>query len=292
MACVIVKKSLGANNCNEWPELPKAFIWTPANFVIPAAIAAVEADLQEYIQDALLVSGSARIYQFPEFDKFTDASEAKVRVQQASGRTIPVREGLKRFDIEYSINICMHRAMYSHRTRTGRIIIIDSANKYIVNKRTDGDFQGYKLSLLDTDSIKFNDGANPSISPVFMELADPNEINRDIYMIDAPFTNELSLIVDVEISVVGTPSATSIVVDVATECDNTALSGLVVADFVKTITAGSTQTITSATESSTVPGRYSLVGTGWTTGYINLKSPSVLSIQAYESTGAATVTIP
>lgn len=294
MACVTRKKSLGANNCNEWPSLPKAGIWTPNNFVIPAATAADSDLLKTFMQAALLVSTSARIYQFPEFDKITDVSEAKVRVQQSSGRTIPVREGLKRFDIEYSINICMHRAMYTHRTRTGRWIFIDSDNNYILNKRTDGDFQGYKISLLDTDSIKFNDGANPSISPVFLELADPNEINKDIYMAEAPFTNELDLIVDVNVTVVTITDAGDIDILVATDCDATGVSGLALADFEYLNAAGTPVTITARTESASVPGQYKLTQSGdlFVDGTVNIKTPSVLSIQAYESLGAATVNIP
>jgi hypothetical protein len=172
--------------------------------------------------------------------------------------------------------------------------LIDSDNKYIVNKRTDGDFQGFKLSLLDTDSIKFNDGANPSISPMFIELSDPNEINKDIYMIDAPFTNELDLIVDVDVEVVTITDAGDIDVSVMTTCDDTPVTGLVTADFTYLNAAGVAVTITAATASSSVPGQYKLTQTGdlFVVGTVNIKTPSALSIQAYESTGAAAVNIP
>ncbi len=294
MACEIRKKSLGADNCNEWPALPKAFIWTPKSFVIPAETAADEAALKTFMQAALLVTGLTRIYQFPDFGKFTDSSEAKVRVQQASGKTIPVREGLKRFDIEYYLNVCKHRAMYTHRGTAGRVIIIDSNNKYIATKNTDGDYSGYLVSLLDTDSIKFNDGANPSISPMFLELADPNEINRDIAMIDAGFTNELELIVDVVVTVVTITDSGDIDVLVETECDATGITGLVTADFTYLNAAGASVVITAATAHASIPGQYKLTQAGdlFVDGTVNIKTPSVLSIQAYESIAAAAVNIP
>lgn len=286
MGCEIKKLSVGLSNCNEWPSLPKAGIWTPNDFVIPATTAAVPATLKTYMQAALLnVSTSVRIYQYPIFDKITDVSEAKVRVQQSSGRTIPVREGLKRFDVEWSINICLHRAMYTHRARNGRWIFIDSDDNYIVTKNTDGDFSGFKISLFDTDSIKFNDGANPSISPAFLELANPNELNKSVYMIPAPFTDELDILTDVTVTEV-TGTTTVITVDVAQTCDDTPVLGLVTANFkVLKASDGSTQTIVAAAVSAT-PGRYTLTGTALATGTI-----AILSTSNYEA-DATVFTVP
>lgn len=284
MSCEIRKLSVGLADCNEWPALPKAGIWTPNDFVIPAATAAVAATLKTYMQTALLAL-TGRNYQYPIFDKITDNSEAKVRVQQSSGRTIPVREGLKRFDIEWSINICLHRAMYTHRTRTGRWIFIDSDDNYIVTQNSDGDYSGFKVSLFDTDSIKFNDGANPSISPAFLELANPNEINRSIYMIPALFTDELDILTDVTVTEV-TGTTTVITVDVAQSCDDTPVLGLVTANFqVKKTSDGSTQTIVAAAVSAT-PGRYTLTGTSLATGTI-----AILSTSNYEALATA-FTVP
>jgi hypothetical protein len=232
-----------------------------------------------------LIALTARNYQYPIFDKITDSSEAKVRVQQSSGRTIPVREGLKRFDIEWSINICLHRAMYTHRTRTGRWIFIDSNDNYIVTKNSDGDFSGFKISLFDTDSIKFNDGSNPSISPAFLELANPNEINQAIYMIPAAFTDELDILTDVTLTEV-TGTTTVITVDVKQTCDDTPVLGLVTANFqVKKTSDGSTQTIVAAAVSAT-PGRYTLTGTALATGTI-----AILSTSNYEALATA-FTVP
>jgi len=275
MACDVTVLSVGLSNCNELPSLPKLMIWTPDSFEITAAQAAVSADLQTAMQDALLAL-SGRNYQYPIFDKFTDVSEAKVRVQQSSGRTIPVREGLKRFDIEYSINVCLHRAMYTHRRRNGRIILVDYDNNYIVTKKSNGNYSGFKLSLFDTDSIKFNDGANPSISPVFVELASPAEINQAVYMVPATFTDELDILTDVTVTKV-TATSTVFTVDIATTCDATPVLGLVTADFQVKTAAGAAQVVVAAAVSAT-PGRYTLTGTGLVTGTV-----AVLSTSGYEA---------
>jgi len=284
MACDVTVLSVGLSNCNEWPSLPKQMIWTPDDFEITAAQAADSALLLTAMQNALIAL-SGRNYQYPIFDKFTDVSEAKVRVQQSSGRTIPVREGLKRFDIEYSINVCLHRAMYTHRRRNGRIILVDYDNNYIVTKKSNGNYSGFKLSLFDTDSIKFNDGANPSVSPVFIELASPAEINQAVYMIPATFTDELDILTDVTVTPV-TATTTVITVDIATTCDATPVLGLVTANFqVKKTSDGSTQTVVAAAVSAT-PGRYTLTGTALATGTI-----AILSTSNYEALATA-FTVP
>jgi hypothetical protein len=286
MSCETKKKSVGLSECNEWPSQIKTGIWTPNDFVIPAATAASPVLLKAFMQAALITTTeSSRIYQYPIMDKVTDVSEAKVRVQQSSGRTIPVREGLKRFDIEWSINICLHRAMFTHRTRTGRWIIVDFNDDYVFTKNTDGDFSGFKVSLFDTDSIKFNTGSEPSISPAFLELANPNELNQNGYMTDASFTDELDILTDVTVTEV-TGTTTVITVDVKQTCDATPVLGLVTANFlVKKTSDGSTQTVVAAAVSAT-PGRYTLTGTALATGTI-----AILSTSNYEALATA-FTVP
>lgn len=286
MSCATeTKKSVNLVACNEWPKQMKTGIWTPKNFTIPAATAADPAPLKAYIQAALITTTVAsRIYQYPIMDVVTDVSEAKVRVQRSTGRTIPVREGLKRFDIEWSINMCLHRAMFTHRTRTGRWIWIDSEDNYVFTKLSTGAFAGFTISLFDTDSIKFNDGANPSVSPAFLELSNPNELNQNGYMNAAAFTDELNILADVTVTqIAGT--TTVITVDVKIACDDTAVLGLVTGDFSVKTAAGAAQVVVAAAVSAT-PGRYTLTGTGLVTGTV-----AILSTSLYEAS-ATVVTIP
>lgn len=286
MSCEATKLALGGlDNCDEWPSLPKAGFWTPKGFTIPAATAADPAALKTFIQAAMFnVDVTQRIYLFPDFGKITDVSEAKVRVSTSSGKTIPVREGLKRFDIEWYISVCHHRAQYTHRTKGGRFFFIDFSDKSVWTKNSDDDFSGYAISLFDTDSIKFNDGANPSISPAFLELSNPNEINKAIYMADFSFFGELDVLTDVLVTQ-GTSTTSIIKVTINQLCDNTPVSGLVTADFQVKTTAGAAQTVTAAAVSGS-PGTYNLSGTSLATGTVQ-----VLSTSGYES-AVTIVTVP
>jgi hypothetical protein len=113
-------------------------------------------------------------------------------------------------------------------------------------------------------------------------------------MFDASsFISELYRIVDVELTIVGTPSSTSIVVDVTQVCDGTAVSGLVVADFnLYDNDDGASHAISTSTPHATIAGRYTLAGTAFEDSVLNLDAPDVLSIQAYESTGGVAVNVP
>jgi hypothetical protein len=282
-------KNLYLSKCNEFPSLIKTIIETDNNFVIPAATAADPVALKTFIQAALVAGIATRIYLWPDFDTVENQAEAKVRVQRATGRTVPVRDGLQRWLFGVSQNLCLHIAMFTHRRRGGRAILIDINNKYFATKNSDGDVQGFAISLLDTDNIKFNDGANPSESPIFLELADPNEMNKNGIMGDASFVSSLDRLTDVVIEQVS-GSTTKIVVKVTQPCDGVEVAGLVVGDFVLKTTSGTTQTISSVTS---VAGVYTLNGTGLATGTLALVAPASLSIQAYELAGGpVVVTVP
>jgi hypothetical protein len=288
MSCNTDKKNLGLSECNEFPSLIKTMFETPDGFSIPAATAKDPVALEAFLQAAMVAVPASRIYLWPDLDGVEDVSEAKVRVQRATGRSIPVRDGLKRWNFGISQNLCLHKAMYSHRTRKGRIILIDVNNKYFMTTNSDGSYSGFKISLLDTDNIKFNTGAEPSESPIFLELANPDEMNKSGVMGDAGFVYELSRLTDVAITQVS-GSTTKIVVDIAQTCDGTKLNGLVLADFILKTTAGTAQTITSITESN---GTYTLNGTGWVTGTLELRPAATLSVKAYEIAAPVVVTIP
>lgn len=291
MSCETTVLSLAVSNCAEWPDMPKAFIETPNGFVIPKATAEDPDLLKAFIQAAILDTPSLRVFVWPDFDTFDDVSEAKVRVNRPSGKTVPVRDGLKRFDIGYSISMCLHRAMFTHRRRNGRMIIILSSNKYLLNKRTDGDYQGYRISLLDTASLKLNTGAEPSTSPVFIELSDPNELDQHGYMVDASFQSELDILTDVTITQIS-GTTTVLKVTVLQTCDGTPVEGLVTLDFVVKKADGTSQTVTAAAVAGS-PGTYTLTGTALVTGTVNLVAPDALSIQAYDAGITPTVvTVP
>src|SRR5688572_10777432 len=233
MACTIEdKKNLGLSNCNEFPGLMNGMIETNSDFAIPAAtVASGSAAVQAYLQAALLDPISARIFNWPNFASFEDVSEEAV-YHDSPLKYRKVRDGNYRFKFGIYENLCLHKNMFTHRRNSGRVFLLDQNGFMIGTELSNDDFDGYSIAMLDTQKLKFTDGSVATESPILVALANNIELDKNGSMFDASdFITELYRIVDVELTIVGTPSSTSIVVDVATVCDGTPLSGLVVADF-------------------------------------------------------------
>lgn len=109
------------------------------------------------------------------------------------------------------------------------------------------------------------------------------EVAWDLFTLDG--------LTEVDLETVGTPTATEIVIDVYAESNGKQkpIAGLETADFAIT----GTGTITSATESTTIPGRYMFVTVGLiNTDSIDLVAPASISVADYfiKSSGALVVT--
>jgi len=296
MACTTEdKKNLGLSNCNEFPDLMNGGIETNSDFVIPAAtLASGAAAVLAYLQAALLDPIADRIYYWPPFASFENISEEAV-YQDTPLRYRRVRDGNYRFRFGISENICLHKAMYTHRRTSGRWFPTFQSGYIMGTELSNGDMAGFSIAMLNTEKLKFNDGSVASESPIVVALANNIELDKNGVMFDASsFITELYRIVDVNVTVVTITDAGDIDVLVSTDCDSTGVSGLVLADFIYLNASGVAVTISTATESSTVPGQYKLtqVGDLFVDGTVNIRATDLLTVKAYESLGAATVNIP
>lgn len=270
------KENLGLTDCNKLPGLLRGIITTPYNFKFTLA----EAIDSVNWQNALLNAKSSRIYLFPWFVGYEDIMSPAV-YQETVLAYLAVRDGNYRWKFDIKENLCIHQAMYSHRSNHDRVWLIDDLDQIMgtVNAAKTH-VMGFSQQLLHTEKMKFSNGTESTTSPIVVALRNNKEFDKSGVIIEAPFVNELLRIVDVELTIVGSPSATTIVVDAKIKCTGQPLNGLALADFVLKTTAGVTQVITSFTE---VDGRYTLTDTDFVTGTLTLKPPSTLSIQAYEA---------
>jgi len=295
MACTTEEaQNLGLSQCNELPGLIDGMIETNSDFVIPAAtLASGAAAVQSYLEAALLDPIADRIFYWPPFKLVENISVAPV-YEDTPLAFIDVQKNKYRFRFSISENLCLHKAMYTHYRKNGRVFLKDQNGYLLGTLLSNGDFAGLSIQLLNPEGFTFNDGSVSTKSPVVVALANSIELNKNGYMFDASsFVNELQSIVDVELTIIGTPTTSSIVVEVKTVCDNTAVSGLIAADFnLVDDDDGATHAITTSTPHPTIAGRYTLAGTAFEDSVLNLDPPDVLSIQSYESSGGVAVTIP
>lgn len=283
--CADNRENLGLSRCKNLPSQFKGMFTVPKNLRFTATQAATAS----FWQDLIKSGRATRVYLWPEFDMMENLSE-ETTYEDTSLSYLKVRDGQYRFKFSIHQSMCLHKAMFTHASSNGRVVLFDQQNQLLVTQTGTDEYAGLNLQLLNPEKLMINDGSVTTKSPIMVALRDNLEIDENGYTIKVNFLGSLERLTDVDVAVIGTPTATSIVVSVKASCDGTHISGLVVADFVKLTAAGATQSITSATEDADAE-TYSLVGTGWTTGSINLVAAEDLSIDAYESTGAATVTI-
>jgi len=285
--CNLIKRPLGIGNCPSMPEYFRRKITTKQGFSIPkATIDAGNAAIIAYLQTAIL---NKDIYLWPQMFASEDQSEETVYQSTPLGKRA-VREGFPEWLISYSDSLFSHTAMYTHRATTGRSIFVDTAGQLHGTSNDAGDFLGLSMQLLHTEKMKPNTGSEVATSPVRIVLSDTLEFDRDGALLPVSGINTLIELTEATVSVVSS-IATAVVVDVKISADGTPLQGLVNGDFILLTTAGAAQTISSVVESPSIPGRYTLNGTGLVTGTVNLAAPVDISIPAYESMTAQIVTI-
>ena len=177
MECDVIKKNLGVSRCNKMPEMLVGMITTPNDFVIPAETLADAALLLEYLNDAILAAAGDRIYYWPDFKGFENISQEAV-YEDSPLAYLPVRDGNYRFRFMVRENLCLHKAMYTHRSNTGRVIFLDNENQLILSENIDGDGIGFKMQLLHTEKLMFNDGSVASKSPIVVALQNNKELDK------------------------------------------------------------------------------------------------------------------
>lgn len=280
--CVIVKKNLGISKCNALPALIKGMITTPVGFSLTPTNALLKASWQ----NALLGTASNRIYLWPKFKMFENASEDAV-YEETDLSSQKVRDGRYRFKVSVQESLCLHKAMFNHSgNASAKVFLIDTENQLIGTLNAAGNFVGFDIELLNVEKLKFNDGKVSTKTPIYLVLSDNKELDVNGSIISGSgFVNDLFSIVDVDVTQVGSATTSLIKVTVKATCDGTSVDGLVQADFTVKSAAGVSRTISSVTQAT--DGTYSINSSAaFTVGdIVDLVAASALSIPGYESTG-------
>ena len=283
LSCTQGQKNIGVSSCLKLPEQIKGFITTPKNFSLSYENASNPASWQT----AILAAKSARVYLWPTSQLTENTSEETI-LESTSLSNLLVRDGRYGWRMMFKVNLELHKAIFSHTGFNGRVFLIDNEDK-IIGTDVAGNFAGCTIDLLNPEKLMFNDGSVTSKTPVSLSLRNNREIDVHGKMIDGSFLSSLIALTGVNLTVLGTPTATNIDVSVTSDLDNEGLLGLAVADFVLLTAGGAAQVINTIVDND--DGTYSLAGAGWVTGTLNLVSASALSVTGFESNGKVIVTI-
>jgi hypothetical protein len=262
----------------------RGMITVPDNF----RISETDAAIQSVWQAALVAARSARIYKWPLFATVPEYIGTETTYEENPVSYLFLVDGRYRWRVSIAKSLCFHKAAFTHRATNGRVFLIDSKNRligtYIGDENGVAILSGFTLDLLNPENLIFNDGSVGTKSPIVVSLADPNEVNHDVYgavMIDAPFLGSLAPMTDVLITII-TEAADEIVVSVQIKCDETPVSGLVTGDFVYEDENGDPVVLTAE---ETEDGVYVLTGT-FPDGTLTLEPAATLSLypaSAYEA---------
>jgi len=293
MSCEDKRKNLGLSKCNKLPSMPRSIITTGSNFKFTPEQCADSAAFKTALEAALLAGKANRIYLWPFFKGIEPMSEEAIREATALG-TMKVRDGRYAWKFMVSENLCLHKAMFTHRANSGRAFIYDDKGQLIGTEDASGNFYGFTIDLLDTEKFVFSDGAVATKSPVFLSLMDNLELDQDGAILDRDISKVISTtfrLTDVVLEV-SDVTADDFTVKVTQKCDGTEVIGLVAADFsIKKASDGTAQAKTLVDNGD---GTYTLSSaTAFVDGTVELVSPATLSIKGYESiSGAVTVNVP
>lgn len=276
MECDVKKQNLGLYKCYNLPQMIKGMIWTPDDFRVPVISEDDIAFWQAAIFDPI-----DRIFYWPPFVKFELLSTEAVYEDNPLS-LLPVLDGQYRYRAHIRQNMCVHRAMYSHRGSGGRIMLIDTKNNILGTRDANGEFMGVQLAMLHTEKLALNSGTTATTSPIFVVLEDSEEIDQFGDMISGRVLKSIIRIVDVEMKKIAA-AAGQITVDVKVKCDGTPVVGLIAADFIVQDPDGTVHAITSVTPDPLIAGRYAIAGAGFlTNSTVTLRTADQLSLDGYE----------
>lgn len=286
------KKNLGPGSNFCMPQLIRGMITTPQDFSFSPADYADDATFKAAIQAAILAGQATRIYFWPFFVGTEPAHEDAV-YEDTPLSDLPVRDGKYRWRFYLRNSMYIHTKLSSHRGGNQRAFLIDNNGKIFgYQDATDGEFYGFSLNLLHNEKMIMNDGANASKSPIYIVLTDTEEIDNGGEVKDVPFINTVKRIHDVTLADFdeATPD-TVITFSVRTTVDGISVAGLVAADFTFLTAAGAAQAPDTVTYDATAELYTATRAASFVDGTVDLKAPSALSIQAYESLGALDIEI-
>ncbi len=279
---------------NSEGQIEKIALVKKGKFFTTPTSAATQADWITKIQDEDIIV-------LPFVYSYEAADEGAVYDQTSYGST-HVRDGRKEFKIMIDSNSDLHKRLRTLKSSDsyGVIFIYDSGLIKAYNPPATTEVRGFSMRVINVEYKTENDGTTSGKTPIFFSYKDPSQV-EDYPIIIKPTWNpsDLEALKMVNMTIIGAPSATTVVVDVyldhiATHVGTATanpVEGLVTADFsFLNGSTGAAQTVT-ATESTTVAGRYTLAGTGLVTGTLALKDPSLMTTNGYKSVTTTAVTI-
>lgn len=183
------------------------------------------------------------------------------------GIKFEIREGKVELSLIFSKSHCFHKSVFTKKAFKKWNIILFFTNHVVGAKSIDGlTWKGFDCGMFTVSTFKVQQGTDPQMTKITLQLTPEGttewntrmsaisneEVNAELNSLDGSIETNLSFVTAPAVG-------TTLVVDVASQCNGAAKSGLVTA---AQWTIGGVQTtpktVTAVVESATIPGRYTL----------------------------------
>ena len=206
-----------------------------------------------------------------------------------------IEQGNYRLTFMSSVGPCLKKELMKLRGFGGGVFFMYSNNVILGTSDDSGvTIRGLTLSMLNVEKPKLPTSSEPTLLSIALDLEDETELSlRSFQAVMTWNVKSLDGLTPVTLVQDGAATATSVVVDVYSDCDGGCqlpVTGLVTADFAIS-GAGS---ITEVAESATIDGKYTLTTVGATSStVISLVAPQSISLTTFPviATVPATITV-
>lgn len=191
------------------------------------------------------------------------------------GIKFEIREGKVELSLIFNKSHCFHKSVFTKKAFKKWNMILFFTNHVVGAKSLDGTkWKGFDCGMFTVSTFKVQQGNDPQMTKVTLQLTQEGttEWNTRMSAIsNEEVTAELNSIdgaIETSITFPAAPAAgTTVVVDVKSQCNGAAKSGLVTASQWSVLGEQTpSKTVQSVSESVTVPGRYTLTLSSATTG--------------------------
>jgi len=229
------------------------------------------------------------ILPLPLVEEFEDNSEDDTfYVSPITQIATFLRSGKTDMKFMIKFNPALYQQLVKLNGTQMRLIWVDASNTVVGTSPDGAKFQGVVSGTLRVEKWKMSTGDSLAFIPIRFVCESNFERNDKVsaYTVDWNIKG-LNGIQPVNLTLVGTANATTIVVDV--KSNGIPVEGLTLpAEFVYYEGTGTTtETITVVAESATIPGRYTLTAVAFITGSINLNGVITLAGSYYKGTALA-----
>jgi hypothetical protein len=184
------------------------------------------------------------------------------------GIKFEIREGKVELSLTFNKSHCAHKAIFTKKAFKKWNIILFFNNHVVGAKSLNGQFfKGFDCGMLSVGTFKVQQGTDPQMTKVTMQLTQEGttEWNQRMTAVSNEEVNaelnSLDGVIETDILFASTnlTAGTSIVVDVKSQCNGSAKSGLTDSNnWTLAGTQAAATAVSTVVESLTIPGRYTV----------------------------------